>query len=482
MKYSLNAAALAAFSSYALAKEMAPNEELAATLYDSGLQHETIMSAKMSFWDSRREQGIFDSSQYKSMDASVASVPCVDGLAEMVAGDPLYTFNCSNIDLYDFQSHVDLGSPTGEGAGSWGWTSDDGREFMAIAQSDGAALVEISSAGKMIYLGRLPQYKDAQPSLWREIKGYKSYIVVGSEANNHGIQIFDMSKLLDVDPASPVTFSNDPADGDFYWFKHASSGRSHTVQTNEEMGYAVASGAMPRTDKCKSGLIFIDLTDMDNLSSPGCAEVDGYVHDAQCVVYRGPDTKYVGTDICYGYNEDTLTIYNVTDKAASTIISRTSYEGAAYTHQGWLLDNEWQQYLVLDDEYDEYDQVGPGTAQYPITYIWDLTSLEAPKQTGYYSAKVKGIDHNQFINGDFAFQSNYGGGLHVLDISSIPSDPTGASVAEVGHFDIYPEDDDLEGGGMVDFVGTWSHYPYFKSGYIVINTIERGAYVVKRTA
>lgn len=45
---------------------------------------------------------------------------------------------------------------------------------------------------------------------------------------------------------------------------------------------------------------------------------------AQCLVYRGPDVKYQGRDICYGYNEDTLTIYDVTDKKASKVISRTS--------------------------------------------------------------------------------------------------------------------------------------------------------------
>lgn len=477
MKSVVNAAAIAAFAGLVLGKEKPVDEELSKTVYQSGLRHMEIMNHKEAFWAERRAQGIFDSSQYKSMAADVAVAPCVDGVAELEAGNPLYSFNCSGLDLYDFQSHADLGSPTGEGAGSWGWTSPDGREFMAIGQSDGAAFLEISPEGKIVYLGRLPQYSAAEPSLWREMKGYKSYMVIGSEAVNHGVQVFDMSKLLDIDPASPVTFSDDDA----HHFDDLPTGRSHTVQVNEEKNYAVASGAMPRTDKCKSGLIFIDLTDMENLQSPGCAAADGYVHDAQCVVYRGPDEKYVGTDICYGYNEDTLTIYNVTDKAAATIISRTSYEGAAYTHQGWLLDTEYQQYLVLDDEYDEYDGVGPGAAGYPITYIWDISSLESPKQTGYYSAKVKGIDHNQFINGDFAYQSNYGGGLHILDISSIPSDPTGQSVKEVAHFDIYPEDDDESGGGIIEFVGTWSHYPYFKSGYIVINTIERGVYVVKRS-
>jgi hypothetical protein len=96
---------------------------------------------------------------------------------------------------------------------------------------------------------------------------------------------------------------------------------------------------------------------MDNPYKPfqtGCAPQDGYTHgnmpqpllriradlfdtDAQCIVYRGPDKKYFGRDICYGYNEDTLTIYDVTNKNgpnAGKIISRTPYVGASYTHQG----------------------------------------------------------------------------------------------------------------------------------------------------
>lgn len=48
--------------------------------------------------------------------------------------------------------------------------------------------------------------------------------------------------------------------------------------------------------------------------------------------------------------------------------------------------------------------------------------------------------------------------------------------------DIYPEDDNMPGGGSVDFVGTWSSYALFKSGHILVNTMERGAFVVKLQA
>lgn len=205
-----------------------------------------------------------------------------------------------------------------------------------------------------------------------------------------------------------------------------------------------------------------------------------YVHDAQCLIYRGPDTKYVGQEICYGYNEDTLTIYDITSKIAPTVISRTSYEGASYTHQGWVLDKQWQEYLLLDDEYDEVNEVGPAEDGNPITYIWNIADLSNPRQTGYYKSSAHSIDHNQYIHDGHSYQSNYGSGLRVLDVRSIPTDPTGKGVKEVGFFDIYPEDDAEEKGGIVEFVGSWSSYALFKSGFIFVNTMERGAFVVKR--
>lgn len=164
------------------------------------------------------------------------------------------------------------------------------------------------------------------------------------------------------------------------------------------------------------------------------ASEDGYVHDAQCLIYRGPDKAFVGREICYGYNEDSLTIYDVTNKQDPVILSNTSYEGAAYTHQGQVLDPQNQQYLLLDDEYDEYDKVGPGIPGNPITYIWDISSLQKPKQTGLYKSPAKGIDHNQYVANGYAYQSNYGTGFRVLDVRSIPSDPTGNGVKEVGFF------------------------------------------------
>ncbi|OIW23428.1 hypothetical protein CONLIGDRAFT_693178 [Coniochaeta ligniaria NRRL 30616] len=448
-------------------KELAP-DRIHAELYESGLIHEGLMSQKMSTWAKQEQLGRFDSRIYSSRAATAGPVPCVNGKAAVVPGDAKNTFRCNNVDFYDFLSHARLGGSVGQGSGSWGWTSPTGREFVAIAQKDGTAFAEITSKGKLVYLGRLPQY--SSPSDWREIKGYQSYMVIGSEAADHGVQIFDMHKLTTIDPKKTVTFSNEH-DLTAHW-NQLPEGKSHNIVINEEKKYAVAVGAQPRTDACKSGLIFIDLTDITKPTSPGCASGDGYVHDAQCLVYRGPDTKYNGKDICYGYNEDTLTM----QKNVTKIISRTSYEGATYTHQGWVTNTQWQEYLVADDEWDEAKGNGPAASGYPITYFWDIRSLEKPKQTGYFRSAAKSIDHNQYIVNGLSYQSNYGAGLRILDISSLPQDPTGSLVHEVGFFDVYPEDDS---DPVVDFVGTWSNYPFFKSGYILVNTIERGAYVLK---
>ncbi|KAF7187892.1 hypothetical protein HII31_10792 [Pseudocercospora fuligena] len=456
--------------------------------YQSGEVMAKMMQAKEAAWAKRKAAGDYDSAKWNGWNENSrngrVSVQCVDGVAEVVPGDADQTYKCNNIDMYDYKTHEELGSNDGEGSGSWGWVSDDGREFIAIGQTDGAAFAEVTSDGVLSYLGRLPAQAD--PVIWREIKSNGPYMIIGSEGVGHGIQIFDMRKLLDIDPASPKVFSTSTDLTGL--FTDLPLGRSHNVVVNEEKNYAVAVGAAPRTDACAAGLIFINMDDPSNPYTTGCAPQDGYVHDAQCIVYRGPDTRYDGRDICYGYNEDTLTIYDVTNKTgpqAATIISRTTYVGATYTHQGWVLDPQWQSHLLMDDEIDEGvidpDDTNPGPASdgFAVTYIWSIEDLENPVQTGYYKSSVQSVDHNQFVYDGLAYQSNYQAGLRILDVSGIPDDPTGGNVEEVAYFDVYPPDDDQPGGGIAtwDF-GTWSHYT-FPSGYIVVNTIDRGPFVVK---
>lgn len=86
------------------------------------------------------------------------------------------------MDLHHFLSHGALNS-TGQGSGTWGWISDDGREFAAIGQEDGAAFVEIKD-GKLVLVARLPQPPTALVSNWREMVRTSWLVFFLSNAND----------------------------------------------------------------------------------------------------------------------------------------------------------------------------------------------------------------------------------------------------------------------------------------------------------
>ncbi|KAJ7511681.1 hypothetical protein B0H11DRAFT_1952599 [Mycena galericulata] len=400
--------------------------------------------------------------------------PCVGGYAGTTENN---TYSCNNLDLYSFTPHADLGSTTQFGNDIWGWThSEDGvaREFALVGESDGTAFVEILPTGQATYLGRLDT--QSVTSTWRDIKVIGNYAYIGSEALGHGIQVFDLTKLLDASLTSqPKVFSIETDLAALY--DSLPLGASHNIVAHDKKNLIVAVGSVPRNHSCAAGLIFVDVTDPTNPTSAGCAGADGYVHDAQCLVYQGPHTEYVGTDVCYAFNEDSFTIYNITDLADPIIVSTTPYYGVTYSHQGWVVDERDQSYLLLDDELDEVNQRGWANNSHTVTYIWDIKDLTKPVLTGHYSSPVKSIDHNLYVHNGWAYESNYGSGLRVVDVSSVAKDPTGGEFTEVAFFDVHPEDDDV--GGVATFTGSWSVYPYFESGYIVINSIERGLFVVK---
>lgn len=299
------------------------------------------------------------------------------------------------------------------------------------------------------------------------------HLYVGAEAGGHGLQIFDMKKLLSLSASSPKTFS---VTTDLTaWYR--GFGSSHNIVANPDTNFIYAVGTAMR-DGCRGGLWMVNVTDPARPTSPGCVSSDGYVHDAQCVVYTGPDTRYSGHEICFNFNEDTLTIVDVTSKSNPVQLSRTSYDTAQYTHQGWLATPDMR-FLLIDDELDE-EAAAPGSAaQRTTTYIVDISKLTAPKFTGIYRSPSKSVDHNQYVSRGLAFQSNYGSGLRIVDVSSVAADPSGSRFKQTGFFDCYPEDD--AENGVVDFNGSWSVYPYFASGYIILNSIERGVFSLKYT-
>jgi hypothetical protein len=65
-------------------------------------------------------------------------------------------------------------------------------------------------------------------------------------------------------------------------------GSSHNIVINTESGYLYAVGSQT----CSGGLHVVNLQTPSLPTHAGCYSEDGYTHDAQCVVYTGPDNEY----------------------------------------------------------------------------------------------------------------------------------------------------------------------------------------------
>jgi len=325
---------------------------------------------------------------------------------------------------------------------------------------DGTSFVDVTDPTNPSVLGFLPTHTVG--SSWRDIKVYKDHAFVISEAPDHGMQVYDLTQLRNstLRPLKSViggTAGAVPIFEETAWY--GEFGSCHNLVINEETGYAYGVGSKT----CRGGLHMVDIKNPVAPVYAGCFESDGYVHDAQCVIYSGPDKKYTGKEICFCYNEDTLTIVDVSDKNTAKLLARQSYAGYQYTHQGWLLPDS--SHLLLDDELDELY----GDVPYTRTMLWDVTSLDAPTLKTSYFAKEKSIDHNLYTLGNKAYMSNYCSGLRILDTSGAAQ----SQLKEIAYFDVAPDCTTLQ------FLGTWSNYPYFKSGTLVVSSIDRGLFVLK---
>nr|AOE09984.1 regulator [uncultured bacterium] len=368
---------------------------------------------------------------------SIAQTPCENGMA----GD----YPCNGYDLQSFISLAEL--DTDRGNDSWGWTDpDNGDEYAIMGVKNGTVFIDISDPINPIYLGKLPTHNDN--STWRDIKVYQNYAFIVSEASNHGMQVFDLTRLKNVSNA-PEIFNEDAHYDGF--------GSSHNIVINEETGYAYSVG----DNTYSGGAHFIDISDPLNPIAAGGYSDDGYTHDAQVVIYNGPDTDYTGKEIYIGSNEDKVVIVDVTDKNNPQHISSVSYSNFSYTHQGWITEDF--KYYILGDESDEIN-LGFNTK----TIVLDFTDLDNPIHSFDYSGPTLATDHNGYVNGDLFYLANNAAGLRVIDISDISN----GEMTEIGFFDSHPLND------FAGYEGIWSTYPYFESGNIVISDRE-GFLVVK---
>ena len=375
---------------------------------------------------------------------------CTEGAVE--------SFDCNDIELLAYIPISLLTAPESargiRANDNWGWTdSETGREYALVGRNDGTSFIDITDPTNPMLVGDLPKTPNTPRSqLWRDIKTYGDHaFIVADGAGAHGMQVFDLTRLRDVlDP--PVVFDPDllyRGDG----LNVVES--SHNVIINEETGFAYL------TSRGCAGMHMVDISEPMEPTFVGCSEPGG-THDAQCIVYRGPDESYRGREICLRMSGNRFQISDVTDKSNPVELSTASHPNPAYMHQGWVTEDH--RYFIMDDESD----VIAGNVETTRTLVWELDDLEDPILVKEFFGSLPASAHNLYVKGDFTYQANYRYGLHILDISD-PLNPV-----EVGMFDTSPF------GTGPGFGGAWSTYPFFDSGTILVTSMQEGLFMLKK--
>ena len=369
----------------------------------------------------------------------MAQTPCENGFAG--------SFPCEG---YDLVSQIPLSVFNSVKANdSWGWTDPlDQKEYAIICLNEGTAFIDISDPINPVYLGQLPG-ESSEHTTWRDVKVYANYAFIVSEDSNHGMQVFDLTRLRNV-ANPPEAFTNDAYYNAF--------GSAHNIAINEATGYAYVLG----TATFSGGPHFIDIQDPLNPTPAGGFADEGYTHDAQIVVYNGHEGDYAGREILFAANETRIVIADVTDKNDPLFIASIAYSNVSYTHQGWLTED--QKYFILGDESDEID-FGINSR----SLVFNVEDLDNPEFYFAYSGPTGATDHNGYVKGTKFYLANNAAGLRVVDISDIDS----ATMVQEGFFDSYPTNN------SAGFNGSWNVYPFFESGHIVISDRAQGFMLVK---
>lgn len=403
--------------------------------------------------------GDIDNSPADALQATQAAVsPCVQGIAGQ--------FPCRNV---DFLAQIPLNGfstrPT-SAANVWGFVDlNDNREYAVVGLRNGTAVVDVSDPANPREIATVA----GNSSLWREVKiyqhrdvvanRYRAYAYISTEASGSGLQVIDLSGL-----PNSVALATTLTD----------TGRQHTVYVSN-IDYAT-NMALPGAE----AFLYVAGSDVNSgawrvysLANPALPQLvtaapgGQYMHDstslyitdsrtAQCAAGHNP------CEVLVDFNENTVDLWDVTNKSQPVLLSSTSYPAATYTHSGWPSAD--QRFLFIHDELEEIRR-GLNTQLYTM----NLDNLRAPSVVTSYTGPTTTTDHNGYTKGNFYYVSHYRRGLAVFDVA----DPN--QLREVAHFDTFL----APAANSAGTDGAWGVYPFFPSGTVAISDISNGLFLLK---
>lgn len=318
----------------------------------------------------------------------------------------------------------------------WGYTAPDGREYALVgitgsgsgSTSGGTSIVDITVNNNP----RVVTHIVGPNSTWREMKTYKNYAYVVTEASSGtGVQIIDLSELPDT--ARLVRTFN-------YTSGTKNIGRSHTITITD--GYMYLNGCAGWSP---GGILIFDLR-ADPVNPQFVSEYQpAYIHDS----YVLRDTIY-GSAINSGGG---LYIANAVNKTNVQTIGKISYTGSG-THNAWVTKD--RRYAITADEI--------GTINPRQLQIWDISNLPVIPvvRSAAFTVNPSIIVHNVTVRGDYAYSVWYSGqGIQIVDVSN-PLVPTLAA----GYA--------TSGNSLA-----WGIYPYFPSGKVIIGDGSTGLWIFR---
>ena len=278
------------------------------------------------------------------MDANGNALPRIE-MAKLLAptactGGRAGSFPCHNIDFLSHVQLADIPSNPTSASNLWGFVDlDDNREYAVMGHRNGTVVVDVTVPGTPVIVGNVP----GNSSLWREVKVYQestpvggrraTYAYISTEAPGGGLQIIDLTNL----PAS-VSLANTL--GEF--------STSHTLYISNvdyasmtalpgQQAYLYIAGA----NVAGGAFRIYDLVDPENpaLVTPSPAG-SGYMHDSTSMLITDNRTTQCANahnpcEVLVDFNELSVDLWDVTDKAAPVRLSTTTYPTATYVHSGW---------------------------------------------------------------------------------------------------------------------------------------------------
>lgn len=404
--------------------------------------------------------GIVDESPAQALQATaLAAEPCLQGSAGQ--------FPCRNVDLLAQIALNQFSSRPTSAANVWGFVDlNDDREYAVVGLSNGTAIVEVTNPEDPREVVTIP----GNSSSWREVKvhqffeaasnAYRAYAYVTTEAPNSGVQVIDLGGLPGT--ATLAATLSDTGTQHTPYISNVDYATNLALPGAEAFLYLagsdVAGGAWRAYSLANPALPQLIAT-----APPGTE----YVHDATSLLITDARTSQcgVGHDPCEVYvdfNENSVDLWDVTDKAAPVRLSSTTYSDASYTHSGWPTAD--QRHIFVHDETEEIF----GGLRTQI-YTMNVDDLRNPFIVASYQGPDTTTDHNGYVKDGFLYVSHYRRGLVVFDAS----DPL--ELQEVASFDSFLAPASNSAGTD----GAWGVYPFLPSGTVVVSDISNGLFVLR---